>query len=122
MSPGSLSDLSRPLWRALDAWMDLIDKSRLDDVTTLLLVANDSAPDGSAASSLRSDGNRDVKSAEKVLLAAAGETALATRHRRAPASPVLITVTGASYSQKSLSRTEPQASVISARSCVMPPG
>lgn len=74
VKPGSLSDRSRPLWRALDAWMDLVDEDRLEQVTTLLLVATDVAPDGSAAAHMRGDDRRSILTADQLLLAAATET------------------------------------------------
>jgi hypothetical protein len=70
--PGSLTDRSRPLWKALDAWMDLADEGRLDEVEKLILVATDQAPVGSAASLLGADG-RDAPEAERLLLGVAKE-------------------------------------------------
>jgi hypothetical protein len=70
---GSLSERSRPLWKALDAWMDLVDNDTLDDVAKLILVATDHAPDGSAVAMLRTDDARDVASAERLLLDVAAE-------------------------------------------------
>jgi hypothetical protein len=69
---GSLTERSRPLWKALDAWMDLVDHGTLDDVGKLILVATDRAPDGSAVALLRADA-RDVVSAERQLLGVATE-------------------------------------------------
>jgi len=37
--PDSLTNRSRPLWKALDAWMDLADHAKLDEVGKLMLVA-----------------------------------------------------------------------------------
>lgn len=70
--PGSLTDRSRPLWKALDAWMDLADHARLDEVDKLILLATDQAPDGSAAALLRAEG-RDLAEAERLLLDVAAE-------------------------------------------------
>jgi hypothetical protein len=70
---GSLTDRSRPLWKALDAWMDLVDSGSLDDVDNLILVATDRAPDGSAAQLLRNDDARDVGDADRQLLIVASE-------------------------------------------------
>lgn len=72
VSPGPMTDRSRPLWKALDAWMDLVDDDRLDSVDKLLLVASDRAEEDSAAALLRSEG-RSVKRAEQALLAVARE-------------------------------------------------
>jgi hypothetical protein len=69
---GSLTERSRPLWKALNAWMDLVDHGTLDDVGKLILVATDRAPDGSAVALLRADA-RDVASAERQLLVVAAE-------------------------------------------------
>ena len=71
--PGSLTDRSRPLWKALDAWMDVAEDGALDDVGNLILVATDTAPADSAAACLRADAARDVGKAEQQLLAAATE-------------------------------------------------
>lgn len=70
--PGSLTDRSRPLWKAVDVWMDLADNAGLDEVDKLILVATDEAPEGSAAALLRVDG-RDPATAERLLLEVAGE-------------------------------------------------
>jgi hypothetical protein len=70
--PGSMTDRSRPLWKALDAWMDLVDHGNLDDVDKLILVATDRAPDGAAAALLRAKG-RDTARAERLLLDVAAE-------------------------------------------------
>jgi hypothetical protein len=70
--PGSLTDRSRPLWKALDAWMDLVGRDKLDAVDKLILVATDRAPDGSAAALLGADG-RDPILAERLLLDVAAE-------------------------------------------------
>lgn len=71
--PGSLTDRSRPLWKALDAWMDLVENGTLNEVGKLILVATDRAPDGSAAGLLRGDGARDAARAEQQTLAVAAE-------------------------------------------------
>lgn len=68
----SLTARSRPLWKALDAWMDLAEHGKLDEVDKLILVATDQAPDGSAAALLRADG-RDITQAERLLLDVAAE-------------------------------------------------
>lgn len=68
----SLTARSRPLWKALDAWMDLAEHGKLDEVDKLILVATDRAPDGSAAALLRADG-RDITQAERLLLDVAAE-------------------------------------------------
>lgn len=73
IQPGSLTDRSRPLWKALDAWMDLVDNGALDDVGKLILVATDRAPDASAAALLRADDARRVTDAEQRLLVVAAE-------------------------------------------------
>lgn len=70
---GSLTDRSRPLWKALDAWMDLVDDGRLDDVRALILVATDVAPEGSSAAALRADDGRSVTGAEHQLTEVACE-------------------------------------------------
>ena len=70
---GSMTARSRPLWKALDAWMDLVDSETLDDVGKLILVATDEAPGGSAAAMLRADAARDVSGAERKLLVVARE-------------------------------------------------
>lgn len=72
--PGSLTDRSRPLWKSLEAWMDLIDLDRLEQVRTLILVATQSAPEDSSAALLRREG-RDVQEAERRLVASACESA-----------------------------------------------
>jgi hypothetical protein len=70
--PGSLSDRSRPLWNALNAWMDLAETGRLDEVSELLLVATQTGKDGSAAAALRLGGSPTPRAAaERLLLAAA---------------------------------------------------
>lgn len=74
LRPGTLTDRSRPLWKALDAWMDLLSGG-LDGVHQLELVTTDHAPAGSAAALLRADdGLRSPTSAEARLLDAAGES------------------------------------------------
>lgn len=73
VKPGSLTDRSRPLWNALEAWMDLVDDGRVDDLTTLLLVATHTAPDGSVAALLRDGDGRDASAALHLLLPAAKE-------------------------------------------------
>jgi hypothetical protein len=73
IQPGSLTDRSRPLWKALNAWMDLVDNGTLNDVGKLVLVATDRAPDDSAAALLRSDEARSVADAERRLAAVAAE-------------------------------------------------
>jgi hypothetical protein len=70
--PGSLTDRSRPLWKALDAWMDLAEGGKLNEVDKLILVATDQAPDGCAAALLRADG-RELAQAERLLLDVAEE-------------------------------------------------
>ena len=71
--PGTLTNRSRPLWKALDAWMDLVDNDTLDHVGKLILVATDRAPDDSVAALLRADDARDVPQADQQLLDVAGE-------------------------------------------------
>jgi len=71
--PGSLTNRSRPLWKALDAWMDLVDAGGLDDVDKLILIATDQAPEGSAAALLRGDEARSPPVAEVRLLDVARE-------------------------------------------------
>jgi hypothetical protein len=71
--PGTMTDRSRPLWKALDAWMDLLDSKKLDTVGSLILVATDRAPDASAAALLRADDNRDAAQAGRQLLVVAEE-------------------------------------------------
>jgi ABC-3C protein len=70
---GSLTERSRPLWKALDVWMDLAGHGTLNDVGKLILVATDRAPDSSAVALLRPDDDRDVASAEQQLLVIAAE-------------------------------------------------
>jgi hypothetical protein len=70
---GSLTDRSRPLWKALDAWMDLVDNGTLDEVAKLVLVATHLSPADSAAALLRADDARTVSDAEQQLLAVAAE-------------------------------------------------
>jgi hypothetical protein len=69
---GSLTDRSRPLWKALDAWMDLVEGGKLDEVDKLVLVATDRARDGSSSALLGADG-RDPARAERLLLDVAAE-------------------------------------------------
>src|SRR5690348_6985075 len=38
---GSRTDRSRPLWKARDAWIDLVVNRTLNDVSKLILVATD---------------------------------------------------------------------------------
>lgn len=71
--PGSLTDRSRPLWKALDAWMDIVENGTLSDVGKLILVATDRAPADSAAARLPADAARDAAQAEQQLLAVAAE-------------------------------------------------
>jgi hypothetical protein len=71
--PGAMTDRSRPLWTALDAWMDLLDTSTLETVDSLILVATDRASDGSAAALLRADDNRDAAQAGQQLMVVAAE-------------------------------------------------
>jgi hypothetical protein len=72
--PGSLTDRSRPWWKALEAWMDLVKRDQLDQVDQLVLVATDRAPDGSSAALLRGDDDsRDPVAAERLLIAVASE-------------------------------------------------
>lgn len=71
--PGSLTNRSRPLWKALDAWIDLVEAGRLDDVDKLILVATDHAPEGCAAALLRGDEARSPPAAEVLLLHIARE-------------------------------------------------
>jgi hypothetical protein len=88
--PGSLTDRSRQLWKALDAWMDLTEEGKLNEVDKLILVATHQAPVGCAASLLRADG-RDLAQAERLLFdAAVEEPGRPIRCRSATASAISI--------------------------------
>lgn len=65
---GSLTDGSTDLWRTLKVWIDVISKSPdILNGTEFLIVTTAIAPDGTAASYLKKNDNRDVDSAYEKL-------------------------------------------------------
>jgi hypothetical protein len=70
---GTLTDKSARLWDVLALWMDLLAKDKIPKGATMILVATDMAPEGSAAHALRLSG-RDTTKAQDLLLAAADES------------------------------------------------
>lgn len=70
LQPGTLSDSSGPLWKALAAWMDVEARPGTESVQ-FRLVATHEAVDESAAAALRPRGTRDIKEAERLLLVVA---------------------------------------------------
>lgn len=65
---GNLTDSSTDFWRTLKVWIDLISKSpEILIGTKFLIITTAIAPDKSASSCLKNDGNRDVDSAYQKL-------------------------------------------------------
>lgn len=63
-SKGSLTDGSSDLWRTLKVWIDMVSADPdLIDGTEFLIVTTAIAPDGTAASLLKKDNNRNVEAA-----------------------------------------------------------
>lgn len=63
-SKGSLTDGSSDLWRTLKVWIDMVSADTdLLDGTEFLIVTTAIAPDGTAASLLKKDDNRNVEAA-----------------------------------------------------------
>lgn len=63
-SKGSLTDGSSDLWRTLKVWIDMVSaEPDLIDGTEFLIVTTAIAPDGTAASLLKKDDNRNVEAA-----------------------------------------------------------
>lgn len=78
ISAGSLSDMSREWWQALQVWMDLRAEGKLGGSEILTLVCTDEAPDNSAAALLRDDRpTRDPPAATVLLSEAANKSAAA---------------------------------------------
>lgn len=68
---GSLTDSSVDLWRTLAVWLDVLPALTLGEQPSFTLLTTGHAPDGSAASRLRADGERDETTALRLLEAAA---------------------------------------------------
>lgn len=65
---GSLTDRSTDLWRTLKVWIDAISESPdILSETEFLIITTAIAPDGTAASYLKKDKNRNVESAYETL-------------------------------------------------------
>jgi hypothetical protein len=71
-----MTDRSRPLWKALDAWMDLAENGELEEVDKLILVATDRAPGDSSAALLRAEARDIEKADQQLLLVARGRMGL----------------------------------------------
>jgi hypothetical protein len=67
---GNLTDDSQDLWRTLDVWIDVLPKLDADDAPEFAILTTSHAPEGSAASLLRSE-DRDSERALRLLLAVA---------------------------------------------------
>ncbi|MET3997408.1 hypothetical protein ABID65_009089 [Bradyrhizobium sp. S3.9.2] len=75
---GDLTDSSPDLWKTLRVWAEAAKENpSLPSRTRFVLLTTGHAPDASAASYLRADGNRDVEKVELLLSAAA---AASTNH------------------------------------------
>lgn len=65
---GSLTDGSTDLWRTLKVWIDVVSESpNILNETEFLIVTTAIAPDGTAASCLKKDKNRNARSAYEKL-------------------------------------------------------
>lgn len=65
---GSLTDGSTDLWRTLKVWLDVVSESpELLSGTEFLIVTTATAPDGTAASCLKKDKNRNAEGAYEKL-------------------------------------------------------
>lgn len=72
---GDLTDTSADLWKTLRVWSEATKENpALPGRTRFALMTTGEAPDGSAASYLRSGGSRDVEKAESLLVAAADKS------------------------------------------------
>jgi hypothetical protein len=72
---GDLTDTSADLWKTLRVWSEATKENpALPSRTRFALMTTGQAPDGSAASYLRSGGSRDVEKAESLLVAAADKS------------------------------------------------
>ena len=85
VSPGSLTDASRPWWDAMAVWMDLAAADDLSGNERLVLVTTHDAPADSAAAHLRAGGDRRTDDAIALLEIAARESSnldtQSARHR-----------------------------------------
>jgi hypothetical protein len=68
---GSLTDSSVDLWRTIGVWLDILPKLTPGEQPSFALLTTGDAPDGSAASLLRSDLERDETTGLRLLESAA---------------------------------------------------
>jgi len=80
---GSLSDESQDLWRTLAVWIDVLPELEQDEDPEFTLLTTSTAPNGSAACLLRSDGRDSARALESLRRVATASSATTTAAARA---------------------------------------
>jgi hypothetical protein len=75
-----LTNTSTDIWRSINAWISAIESIEADEVPNLTMVTTATAPEGSAASLLRGNENRDSSRALEILRNVAHTSVNATTH------------------------------------------